>query len=124
MHSHLWPLPPDGSTVTPTTTSVFEQCLVDWGRKLRVRVKMTLRIGQLPSGEVDVEVRDRPGLGASRAGRQSSLGSSFSGRQPLVSRLRLKCTTRACCLVSNAQRCQSAPPPVSPAHVQSCYPFF
>ncbi|PNW72040.1 hypothetical protein CHLRE_16g684900v5 [Chlamydomonas reinhardtii] len=46
----------DGSSVLPTTTSVFEQCLVDWGNRTRMRVKMTLRIGQMENGEVDVEV--------------------------------------------------------------------
>ena len=43
----------------PTTTSVFEQCLVDWGNRTRMRVKMTLRIGQMENGEVDVEVGGR-----------------------------------------------------------------
>ncbi|KAG2501708.1 hypothetical protein HYH03_000209 [Edaphochlamys debaryana] len=46
----------DGSTLLPTSTSVFEQCLVDPGARGRVRLKLTLRIGQLESGEVDVEV--------------------------------------------------------------------
>ncbi|KAG2451288.1 hypothetical protein HYH02_003894 [Chlamydomonas schloesseri] len=46
----------DGSSVLPTTTSVFEQCLVDWGSRQRMRIKMTLRIGQMENGEVDVEV--------------------------------------------------------------------
>ncbi|KXZ55531.1 hypothetical protein GPECTOR_2g1080 [Gonium pectorale] len=47
----------DGPALTPsTTTSVFEQCLVDWGSRTRMRLKLTLRIGQLDNGEVDVEV--------------------------------------------------------------------
>ncbi|GLC70769.1 hypothetical protein PLESTF_001031300 [Pleodorina starrii] len=46
----------DGSTLLPTTTSVVEQCLVDWGSRSRMRIKMTLRIGQLENGEVDVQV--------------------------------------------------------------------
>ncbi|KAG2435736.1 hypothetical protein HXX76_006932 [Chlamydomonas incerta] len=46
----------DGSSMLPTTTSVFEQCLVDWGSRTRMRIKMTLRIGQMDNGEVDVEV--------------------------------------------------------------------
>ncbi|GIL52540.1 hypothetical protein Vafri_8382 [Volvox africanus] len=44
------------STLIPTSTSVFEQCLVDWGSRTRMRLKLTLRIGQLDNGEVDVEV--------------------------------------------------------------------
>ncbi|EFJ46014.1 hypothetical protein VOLCADRAFT_93813 [Volvox carteri f. nagariensis] len=44
------------ATLLPTSTSVFEQCLVDWGSRSRMRLKLTLRIGQLENGEVDVEV--------------------------------------------------------------------
>ncbi|GIL79715.1 hypothetical protein Vretifemale_9002 [Volvox reticuliferus] len=46
----------EDSTLLPTTTSVFEQCLVDWGSRTRMRLKLTLKIGQLDNGEVDVEV--------------------------------------------------------------------
>ena len=49
----------EDSTVTASTsTSIVEQSLVDWGSRLRMRCKVTLRIGHLPdNGEVDVEVR-------------------------------------------------------------------
>lgn len=40
----------------PTTTSVMEQMLVDWGNKLRMRVVATVRIGHTDQGEVDVGV--------------------------------------------------------------------
>ncbi|MEW5316297.1 MAG: hypothetical protein WDW38_007677 [Sanguina aurantia] len=45
------------ATTKPTTsTSIVEQCLVDWGDKTRMRVKATLRVGTLDNGEVDVEI--------------------------------------------------------------------
>lgn len=39
------------------STVIVEQSLVDWGTRRRTRAKLTLRIGHLDNGEVDVEVR-------------------------------------------------------------------
>ncbi|KAG1666952.1 hypothetical protein FOA52_004235 [Chlamydomonas sp. UWO 241] len=40
----------------PTTTSVLEHTLIDWGTKLRVRIVATVRIGHTDTGEVDLAV--------------------------------------------------------------------
>ncbi|GAX74326.1 hypothetical protein CEUSTIGMA_g1775.t1 [Chlamydomonas eustigma] len=41
----------------PTSTSIVEQCLMDWGSHSRMRVKTTLRIGHdEENGEVDVSI--------------------------------------------------------------------
>lgn len=49
-----------GTAVAPGAISIFESCLVDWGSKSRVRLKVTVRIHHDPgNGEVDMEVRDR-----------------------------------------------------------------
>lgn len=47
------------STGAQRSTVIMEQSIVDWGTRRRTRAKLTLRIGHLDSGEVDVEVRSR-----------------------------------------------------------------